>query len=125
MAYDVPLRPFRQALLGAARTGLRPTEELAPFLPALGPLVPEWAPAAALAEPNPVVVAEGILRFLVSLARGDAPALLIVEDAHWADRETLATGRLEQARREALQAGAVATAAGCRPPTGRGLQRAG
>jgi DNA-binding CsgD family transcriptional regulator len=90
MAYDVPLRPFREALLGAARAGLWPTEELAPFLPALATLVPEWAPAAVLAEPNPVVVAEGILRFLVSLVRGDAAPLLIVEDAHWADRETLA-----------------------------------
>jgi DNA-binding CsgD family transcriptional regulator len=81
---------LRQALLGAARAGLRPTEDLAPFVPALATLVPEWAPAAATAEPNPVVVAEGILRFLVSLVHGNASPLLLVEDAHWADRETVA-----------------------------------
>jgi DNA-binding CsgD family transcriptional regulator len=88
-AYDVPLRPVREALHGAARAGVRPSPGLAPFLPALATLVPEWAPSSAPAEPNPVVVAEGVLRFIGTLVRGDAAPVLIVEDVQWVDRETL------------------------------------
>ena len=37
-----PLRPIREALLGAARLGIRPGDDLAPFVPTLSALVPEW-----------------------------------------------------------------------------------
>ena len=87
----VPLRAIREALLGAERSGIRPRPDLAPFLPALGALVPDWAPEAAAVEPNMVVIAEGVLRFLGGVAAGSAgPTVLVVEDVHWADPETLA-----------------------------------
>jgi hypothetical protein len=77
----------REALLGAARAGERP--EAAPFLPALGRLVPDWATdAGAAVDTTPVVLAEGLLRVLAGLARPGAAAVLVVEDLHWADRET-------------------------------------
>jgi predicted ATPase/DNA-binding CsgD family transcriptional regulator len=89
-AFDFPLRPVREALLGATRSGVRPGPGLAPFLPALATLVPEWAPSPPPAEPNPVVIAEGVLRFMGTLVRGDAAPVLMLEDVQWADRETLA-----------------------------------
>jgi hypothetical protein len=90
LALDVPLRPVREALLGAARAGWQPIPELAPFVPALATLVPGWAPSSAPAEPIPVVVAEGVLRFMSTLVRENAAPVLIFEDLQWADRETLA-----------------------------------
>ena len=86
----VPLRPFREALLAAARTGERPGPELKPFLAALATLVPEWAPEGASVETNPLVLAEGVLRFASALARPATNALLIIEDVQWADPESLA-----------------------------------
>jgi DNA-binding CsgD family transcriptional regulator/tetratricopeptide (TPR) repeat protein len=87
---DVPLRPLRESLLTAARTGLRPSEELAPFLPALGSLVPEWVESGDVSgETSPIVLAEGVLRLLSEWSTGGSPSLLVVEDAHWSDRETL------------------------------------
>jgi len=83
----VPLRPLREALLTAARTGLRPSVELAPFLPALGSLVPEWVESGDVSgETSPIVLAEGVLAALRSVDRRLA-SLLVVRDAHWSDRE--------------------------------------
>jgi DNA-binding CsgD family transcriptional regulator len=90
-ATDVPLRPLREALLAAARTGLRPSSELAPYLPALGSLVPEWATASEASwDGGSIVLAEGILRTLAAWGTTGVPTLLTIEDVHWADRETLA-----------------------------------
>jgi DNA-binding CsgD family transcriptional regulator len=84
-----PLRPFGEALLNGLR-GRRPPDDpvLAPYLPALGTLVPHWAAGPAV-PPAPVVLAEAVLRVLrwVSAGRG---AVVVLEDLHWADRETLA-----------------------------------
>jgi hypothetical protein len=59
-------------------------------LPALGTLVPHWAagPAFPAVPPAPVVIAEAMLRVLrwPSPERG---AVVVLEDMHWADRETL------------------------------------
>jgi predicted ATPase len=57
---------------------------------ALGALVPEWSPGGGRVETDAVVLAEGVLRFASGLATTSAPALLIIEDLHWADRESLA-----------------------------------
>jgi AAA ATPase-like protein len=64
---------------------------LAPYLPALATLVPHWAagPAFPAAPPPPDVLAEAMLRVLRWLSSGRG-AVLVLEDMHWADRETLA-----------------------------------
>jgi DNA-binding CsgD family transcriptional regulator/tetratricopeptide (TPR) repeat protein len=90
IAADVPLRPVRESLLGAARTGLRPSSELTPFLPALGSLVPEWVESRdAGVDSSSIVLAEGVLRLLSEWSREDAPTLLVIDDAQWSDLETL------------------------------------
>ncbi len=70
--------------------------ELRPFRAALGRLAPGWASdqservAGAEAGPDPVVVlGEGLLRLLIT-AGGSAGCLLLLEDLHWADADTLA-----------------------------------
>jgi DNA-binding CsgD family transcriptional regulator len=87
-----PLRPLGEALLDGLRDRRPPDDPaLAPYLPALGTLVPHWAagPAFPAVASAPVVLAEAVLRVLrwLSPTRG---AVLVLEDLHWADRETLA-----------------------------------
>jgi predicted ATPase len=87
-----PLRPLGEALLGGLRDRRPPDDPaLAPYLPALGTLVPHWAagPALPAVPPPPVVLAEAVLRVLRWLSAGRG-AILVLEDMHWADRETLA-----------------------------------
>jgi DNA-binding NarL/FixJ family response regulator len=82
-------RPLTEALLAAARSGVRPdAAELRPFRHALGAIVPDWREAEG-GDESPVVVAEGVLRLARVLA-GRAGTLLVVEDLHWADAQTLA-----------------------------------
>jgi DNA-binding CsgD family transcriptional regulator/tetratricopeptide (TPR) repeat protein len=89
-AGDVPFRPLREALLAAAREGLAPSSRLAAFRPALGSLVPEWsAEHAGNIDGGLMVLAEGVLRLMAEWSSPDAPALLVIEDLQWADRETL------------------------------------
>jgi predicted ATPase len=87
-----PLRPLGEALLDGLRDRRTPDDPgLAPYLPALGTLVPHWAadPAFPAVPPAPVVLAEAMLRVLRWLSSGRG-AILVLEDMHWADRETLA-----------------------------------
>jgi len=87
----VPFRPFAEALVSAGRAGGLPdSAELDPFRPALGRLVPEWRPPpGTAADESLVVLGEAVLRLLRVLAP-DGGCLLVLEDLHWADRETLA-----------------------------------
>lgn len=84
-------RALSEALLSAFRGGQPPDDpELAPFRIHLGRVVPQWK---LLSEPvgdgaNNVMLAEGLVRVLRSIA-GDAGCLIVLEDLHWADAETL------------------------------------
>jgi DNA-binding CsgD family transcriptional regulator/tetratricopeptide (TPR) repeat protein len=84
-------RPLAEALLSAMRGRPLPlTPELAPFRPALGRLVPQWRSSeTGVDDGSDVVLAEGILRLLRHLG-GERGCLLVLEDLHWADPETLA-----------------------------------
>ena len=86
-----PFRPFAEALTSAARAGRLPaSEELGPFRPVLGRLIPEWRPPQpAPGEESPVFLGEAVLRLLRALAPR-AGCVLVLEDLHWADQETLA-----------------------------------
>lgn len=84
-----PYRPFAEALLAACRPGGPPqAQELVAFRPALGRLIPEWHDPTA-APTSPLVLAEGVLRALDILG-GRTGTLLVLEDLHWADAESLA-----------------------------------
>jgi DNA-binding CsgD family transcriptional regulator len=86
-----PFRPFAEALTSAARGGrLSASAELDPFRPVLGRLVPEWRPPQGTpGEESPVFLGEAVLRLLRVLSP-QAGGVLVLEDLHWADRETLA-----------------------------------
>jgi DNA-binding CsgD family transcriptional regulator len=81
-------RPLTEALLGALRHGPLPDDPtLTPFMPVLGRILPQWRRAGPRPDDSPVVLGEGVLRLLTALAgRG---VLLVVEDLHWADPDTL------------------------------------
>jgi predicted ATPase len=87
-----PLRPLGEALLDGLRDRRPPNDAvLAPYLPALGTLVPHWAagPAFPAVPPAPVVLAEAMWRVVRWLSPGRG-AVVVLEDMHWADCETLA-----------------------------------
>jgi DNA-binding CsgD family transcriptional regulator/tetratricopeptide (TPR) repeat protein len=86
----VPYRPVAEALMGAARDGIEPEARgLAQYRAALGALVPEWSePGDSSAEISPVILGEAVLRVLA--LPGWQGGLLVLEDLHWADPETLA-----------------------------------
>ena len=85
-----PFRPFAEALTSAGRAGRLPAgEELGPFRPVLGRLIPEWRPPQPVpGEETPVFLGEAVLRLLRALAP-QAGCVLVLEDLHWADQETL------------------------------------
>jgi hypothetical protein len=84
-----PFRPVAEALLAASRRRPLPVDpDVRSFATVLGHLVPAWRRGGGAEEPV-VVVAEAVLRVLSALA-APAPAVLLLEDAQWADPETLA-----------------------------------
>jgi DNA-binding CsgD family transcriptional regulator/tetratricopeptide (TPR) repeat protein len=89
-ASPVPYRPLAEALCTAVRSGGPPeTPELAPFRTALGRLVPEWRDEhLEHADESVVVLGEAVLRFL-RVTAADRGCLLVLEDLHWADPESL------------------------------------
>lgn len=87
-ATPVPLRPLGEALLAWLRGGAVPDDPaLAPFLPALGRLAPQLRTAADDGEPSVVLIGEALLRLATAI--GGRGTLLMIEDLHWADPETL------------------------------------
>jgi DNA-binding CsgD family transcriptional regulator/tetratricopeptide (TPR) repeat protein len=82
-------RPLTEALLGGLRHVTEPAgPALTPFRSALGRIVPHWRTTAPV-DDSLVVLGEATLRLLAALA-GDRGLLLILEDLHWSDPETLA-----------------------------------
>ncbi|MFG1661379.1 ATP-binding protein [Micromonospora chersina] len=68
------------------------TDELRPYMAALNRLLPGWgdSPATPAWEVDPtLVLGEGLLR-LLSAVGGSRGTLLMLEDVHWADADTLA-----------------------------------
>ena len=86
-----PFRPFAEALTSAGRAGRLPASaELDPFRPVLGRLIPEWRqPQGTPREESLVFLGEAVLRLLRALSPPTG-CMLVLEDLHWADRETLA-----------------------------------
>ncbi|WP_018352522.1 ATP-binding protein [Longispora albida] len=85
----MPFRPLAEAMSSLVRASGPPQHpELVPFRPALARLIPEWrsetGPAASLAE-----LAEALLRLFGAVGSGTG-CLLILEDLHDADAESLA-----------------------------------
>lgn len=84
----VPFRPIAEALLALFRGEPPDDSALGPYKPVLGTLIPEWQDHRSTTE-SVVVLAEAVLRLLASVAR-KTPCLLVLEDLHDADAETLA-----------------------------------
>ncbi len=84
-----PFRPLTEAILSVVRDAGPPdADELKPYSRFLGRLVPEWEMPQP-ADQSLVLVAEAVLRLLRVIA-GDRGCLIVLEDLHWADPETLA-----------------------------------
>src|SRR5690606_32288818 len=85
----VPFRPLTEAFLGVFRDRELPTSPtLVGFEAQLARLMPGWDSAAPI-DDSPVLLGEAIARLLAVLAAAE-PCLLVLEDLHWADVETLA-----------------------------------
>ncbi|UED87811.1 AAA family ATPase [Streptomyces profundus] len=104
----VPFRPLTEALLSLTRAGEEPPAEvLGPYLPVLGRLVPEWSTGADCDE-SPVVLAEAVLRLAAARGRRHG-CLLVIDDLHDADPETLAVTEYLAANLSAQPVAVVAT----------------
>jgi len=84
-----PYRPVAEALSARLRDAAVPVpDELRPFRPALARLLPGWLPDEPVTGVDPVVVlGEGVLR-LLRIVAGQEGAIVVLEDLHWADRDT-------------------------------------
>ncbi|MET9276230.1 AAA family ATPase [Kribbella sp. NPDC003557] len=87
----VAFRPFTEALLSLVRHGEMPAvEALGPYRAVLGRLVPDWDDGTSHdTSASPVLLGEAVLR-LLALAGAGRGCLLVLEDLHGADPETLA-----------------------------------
>jgi DNA-binding CsgD family transcriptional regulator/tetratricopeptide (TPR) repeat protein len=89
---STPYRPLTEALLQALRGRLLPTgRDLAPWLPALAAIVPTPG-GDRRTEPGTLTAAirgEAVIRLLGALAE-PAGLVIVLEDLHWADPDTLA-----------------------------------
>jgi len=86
-----PFRPFAEALASALRPGGLPAgTDLDPFRPALGRLVPHLQVGQDATDDGSLVfIGEAVLR-LLGILTADGGCMLLLEDLHWADPETLA-----------------------------------
>lgn len=87
-ATTTPYRPLAEALASGFRGGLPRDRSVLALRPTLAHVVPEWSERPA-AHTSVVAIAEAVLHLLSAAGRGSG-CLLVVEDAHWADPDTLA-----------------------------------
>lgn len=87
----VPFRPLAEALSSRFRAAGTPDDaELVPYRPALASLVPEWRGGSAPGYPDSLIeLAEALLRLLSVLGR-ERGCVILLEDLHDADTETVA-----------------------------------
>src|ERR671916_1188262 len=84
------LRPLAEPVLAGMRAaGLPEHPDLDPFRATLGRLVPQWGAGNSADDPSLVLLGEAVLRLARVLGRRRG-FLLVLEDLHWADPETLA-----------------------------------
>lgn len=89
-ASPLPYRPLIEAFLGEFRSAARPDDpSLEGFGSHLGRLVPGWRTGPSGAEESPLLLGEAVTRLLALHGAGQG-SVLLVEDLHWADAETLA-----------------------------------
>lgn len=86
-----PLRPLSEALLAWLRRNELPVSaELDPFRPSLARLAPQlWDDRAGEQATSLVLLGEALLRLAAAVGDGRG-CLLVLEDLHWSDPETLA-----------------------------------
>ncbi|MFB6805936.1 helix-turn-helix transcriptional regulator [Streptomyces sp. NPDC056387] len=89
----IPFRPLTEALMSLFRSGpLDGTSlddlPLGPYRPALGRIIPDWS-SDAQNNSSMVILGEAVLRLLIATGR-EHGQLLLLEDLHDADPETLA-----------------------------------
>ena len=81
-------RPLAEALAGGLRGRPVPSDPaLRPYLSALGNLLPELS-ADQPAGGGRIVLGEAVLRLMAAMS-GSAGTVLVLEDVHWADPDTL------------------------------------
>ncbi len=88
----VPYRPLTESFLAAFRDGPPSgAHDLVGFGGHLARLVPAWhAGDAGGAEESPVLLGEAVVRLLRAAGEERSGCVLVLEDLHWADAETLA-----------------------------------
>lgn len=88
-----PYRPLVEALSRALRDrGLPDDDALRPYLPVLAAVLPDAEVAGGRTDPRGgAVLGEAVLRLLAALAGGrpSSGTLLVLEDLHWVDPDTL------------------------------------
>jgi DNA-binding CsgD family transcriptional regulator len=88
-AGPIPFRPIAEAIQSGIRVhGVPDDPALEPYRPALRGLIPGWSSTPAT-DPAPLLLFEGVRLLLHALA-GDESLVVLLEDIHWADADTLA-----------------------------------
>lgn len=82
-------RPFAEALAAVVPEKGLGGDDLEPWLPALAAIVPTVGPSGVGVEATAPIVGEAVLRLLRSVCPPEG-GLLVLEDLHWADPETIA-----------------------------------
>lgn len=103
-----PYRPLAEALAGVADPALADDPRLVPFRAVLARVLPAWTPGPAVTATapslvDPVLVLGEAVAELLGVVAGEGRAVVVLDDLHWADHDTLAVleylaGRLERVR---------------------------
>ncbi|MDD7932994.1 ATP-binding protein [Actinomycetospora straminea] len=90
-----PYRPLAEALAAVASPALADQPRLAPFRAVLARVLPAWTAGPAITATAPylvdpvLVLGEAVVELLGVIA-GEGRAVVVLDDLHWADRDTLA-----------------------------------